>query len=140
MVESRLNVPNGLSAFRIACVPILLVLAWHGALAPFLIGFALGLASDVLDGVLARRLGQVTEFGARLDQWGDFALWLSLPLAAWWLWPEGPHVRPTAPVRRSRAVHAGSPSSTRTTTTAKSNPAVDPRILWAVLPGKRTTP
>ena len=88
MAESRLNLPNALSAFRIACVPVLLLLAWHGALALFLVGFALGLASDVLDGVLARRLGQVTDFGARLDQWGDFALWLSLPLAAWWLWPE----------------------------------------------------
>ena len=53
-----------------------------------MIVFALGLATDVLDGVLARRLGQVTDFGAKLDQWGDFALWLSLPLAAWWLWPE----------------------------------------------------
>ena len=88
MAESRLNVPNGLSALRIAFVPVLLLLAWHGAVAPFVIVFALGLATDVLDGVLARRLGQVTDFGARLDQWGDFALWLSLPLAAWWLWPE----------------------------------------------------
>ena len=43
---------------------------------------------DVLDGALARRLGQVTELGATLDQWADFALWVSLPLAAWWLWPE----------------------------------------------------
>ncbi|MEX2206483.1 MAG: CDP-alcohol phosphatidyltransferase family protein [Myxococcota bacterium] len=88
MAESRLNVPNVLSAFRIVCVPVLLVLAWHGALALFLIGFAIGLATDVLDGVIARRLGQVTDFGARLDQWGDFALWISLPLAAWWLWPD----------------------------------------------------
>ena len=88
MAESRLNVPNGLSALRIALVPALLLLAWHGAIAPFVIVFGLGLATDVLDGVLARRLGQVTDFGARLDQWGDFALWLSLPLAAWWLWPE----------------------------------------------------
>lgn len=44
--------------------------------------------SDVLDGALARRLGQESDFGARLDQWADFALWLSLPFAAWWLWPE----------------------------------------------------
>ena len=88
MSERRLNLPNGLSALRIALVPVLLVLAWQGAVAPFVIAFALGLATDVLDGMLARRLGQVTEFGARLDQWGDFALWLSLPLAAWWLWPD----------------------------------------------------
>jgi phosphatidylglycerophosphate synthase len=92
------NLPNALSAFRLAIVPVLLLLAWHGALAPFLIGFALGLASDVLDGWLARRLGQVTELGARLDQWGDFALWASLPLAAWWLWPE---------ILRREAVYVG---------------------------------
>ena len=83
-----MNVPNVLSALRIALVPVLLALAWHGAVVPFAIVFAVGLASDVLDGILARRLGQVTELGARLDQWGDFALWLSLPLAAWWLWPD----------------------------------------------------
>jgi len=85
--ESRLHLPNLLSAFRIACVPVLLVLAWRGAVEFFLVGFALGLVSDVLDGALARRLGKATDFGARLDQWADFALWVSLPLAAWWLWP-----------------------------------------------------
>jgi CDP-diacylglycerol--glycerol-3-phosphate 3-phosphatidyltransferase len=87
LAESRVNVPNLLSAFRIASVPVLLAFAWHGAVTLFLVGFALGLVSDVLDGVVARRFDQVTAFGARLDQWGDFALWVSLPLAAWWLWP-----------------------------------------------------
>jgi CDP-diacylglycerol--glycerol-3-phosphate 3-phosphatidyltransferase len=53
----------------------------------FLALFGLGLLSDVLDGMLARRLGQESDFGAKLDQWGDFALWAVLPLAAWWLWP-----------------------------------------------------
>ena len=70
------------------CAPVLLVLAWHGDVSPFLILFALGLASDVLDGVIARRLGQATDFGARLDQWADFALWASLPPSAFWLWPQ----------------------------------------------------
>lgn len=82
------QLPNGLSAFRLACVPILLWLAWGGARDAFLVLFAFGLLSDVLDGILARRLGVESEFGARLDQWGDFALWLTLPLSAWWLWRE----------------------------------------------------
>lgn len=82
------NLPNLLSTFRIVCVPVLLLLAWHGATTAFLLLFALGLLSDVLDGPLARRLGVVSEFGARLDQWGDFALWLALPLGAWWGWTE----------------------------------------------------
>lgn len=82
------SVPNLLSGFRIASVPVLLALAWHGATPIFLFVFALALVSDVLDGALARRLGQESEFGARLDQWADFALWVSFPLGAWWLWPE----------------------------------------------------
>ncbi len=80
--------PNLLSGFRVVCAPVLLVLAWHGATGAFLTLFGLGLVSDVLDGVIARRLGQESEFGARLDQWADFALWVSFPLGAWWLWPE----------------------------------------------------
>lgn len=82
------SIPNLLSGFRLACVPALLMLAWHGATGVFLVLFALALVSDVMDGVLARRLGQETEFGARLDQWADFALWGTFPLGAWWLWPE----------------------------------------------------
>ncbi len=80
--------PNLLSGFRVVCAPVLLVLAWNGATEIFLTLFALGLVSDVLDGALARRLGQESDFGARFDQWADFALWVSFPLGAWWLWPE----------------------------------------------------
>ena len=82
------QLPNALSVFRLLAVPGMLVLAWRGEMAAFLVLFALGLVSDVLDGVLARRLGVETELGARLDQWGDFALWGVLPVAAAWLWPE----------------------------------------------------
>jgi CDP-diacylglycerol--glycerol-3-phosphate 3-phosphatidyltransferase len=82
------NAPNLISGFRVVCVPVLLVLAWKGATGIFLALFAIGLASDVLDGALARRLGQESDFGARLDQWADFALWLVFPVGAWWLWPE----------------------------------------------------
>jgi phosphatidylglycerophosphate synthase len=57
-------------------------------MAPFLVLFGIGLLSDLLDGVLARRLGLESDFGARLDQWGDFALWVSFAVGAIWLWPE----------------------------------------------------
>jgi CDP-diacylglycerol--glycerol-3-phosphate 3-phosphatidyltransferase len=86
--KSLLTAPNLLSGFRVACAPLLAAIAWNGATNVFLVLFALALVSDVLDGVLARRLGQESEFGARLDQWADFALWGSLPIGAWWLWPE----------------------------------------------------
>jgi CDP-diacylglycerol--glycerol-3-phosphate 3-phosphatidyltransferase len=87
LADARLNAPNLLSAFRVACAPLGLLLAWRGATAAFVALFAIGLLTDVVDGIVARRFGLVTDFGARLDQWGDFALWASLPLAAWWLWP-----------------------------------------------------
>ncbi len=82
------NLPNFLSALRIVCVPFLLRLAWRGDTSGFLVLFGMGLLSDVLDGPLARRLKVESDFGARLDQWGDFALWLTLPFSAWWLWPD----------------------------------------------------
>lgn len=63
------------------------MLAWSGDSRTFVGLFAFGLFSDVLDGALARRLHQETDFGARLDQWGDFALWAALPIGVWWLWP-----------------------------------------------------
>jgi CDP-diacylglycerol--glycerol-3-phosphate 3-phosphatidyltransferase len=88
VASSRLTAPNLLSGFRAACVPVLLGVAWHGATGTFWALLALALASDALDGALARRLGQESDFGATLDQWADFALWTSLPLGAWWLWPE----------------------------------------------------
>jgi CDP-diacylglycerol--glycerol-3-phosphate 3-phosphatidyltransferase len=81
-------VPNLLSSFRIVCSPVLLALAWNGETALFLVLFGIGLVSDLLDGVLARWLGLESNFGAQLDQWGDFALWVSFVVGAMWLWPE----------------------------------------------------
>jgi CDP-diacylglycerol--glycerol-3-phosphate 3-phosphatidyltransferase len=46
------------------------------------------LFSDAIDGFIARKLQQTSELGARLDSYGDFATYLSLPICAWWLWPE----------------------------------------------------
>ena len=44
--------------------------------------------SDALDGFLARKLGVVSERGARLDSLGDLALAAALPVGVAWLWPE----------------------------------------------------
>jgi len=82
------HVPNALSLFRVAMVPVLFGLALAGQAAWFLAALLLSLASDVVDGYLARRCGVSTELGARLDSWGDLATYASLPLCAWWLWPD----------------------------------------------------
>jgi phosphatidylglycerophosphate synthase len=82
------RLPNQLSGLRLALVPALLGLALAGALGPFLAVLALSLATDVLDGFLARRLDACSEAGSRLDSRADLATWLSLPLCAWLLRPE----------------------------------------------------
>ena len=82
------TLPNLLSASRIALVPVLLVLSWRGLPEAFLAVLALALLTDFLDGQLARRLGQVSDRGAELDSLGDLCLYLAVPVAAWWLWPE----------------------------------------------------
>ena len=83
-----MGLPNALSLFRIAMLPLLGTLAWLGEATLFLCGLAASLLSDVVDGWVARRSGAVTPLGARLDSLGDLATYTSLPLFAWWLWPE----------------------------------------------------
>ena len=82
------NLPNLVSCLRIALVPVLLVLAWTGRSETFLACFILSLLTDATDGLLARRLHQATELGARLDSWGDLLTCLALPMCGWWLRPE----------------------------------------------------
>jgi len=84
----RGGAPNLLSAFRLLAAPLMLFLAWTDAPYWFLLFLAISLATDALDGFLARRLGWQSELGARLDSWGDFLTYATVPLGAWWLWPD----------------------------------------------------
>jgi len=83
-----INIPNFLSGLRLVLVPVLFLLAWNGKPGLFLILLSCSLLSDFADGYIARKLDQVTELGAKLDSWGDFVTYLSVPVCAWWLWPE----------------------------------------------------
>ena len=81
-------IPNLLSGFRLLAAPIMLYLAWTGKPLSFLIMLAISLSTDAIDGFLARRLNWQSELGARLDSWGDFTTYITVPLGAWWLWPD----------------------------------------------------
>ena len=72
--KSIFNLPNSLTLFRVACVPVLVVLLFfpHKATS-FVAALVFGLASisDLLDGFLARRQQLVTTFGKFLDPLAD---------------------------------------------------------------------
>ena len=82
------STPNMLSLLRLSLVPVLLVLAASGKADAFLQVLAISLVTDVLDGYLARRLDQSSEFGAKLDSCGDMFTYGSMILGIYWLWPE----------------------------------------------------
>jgi CDP-diacylglycerol--glycerol-3-phosphate 3-phosphatidyltransferase len=93
--ERRLTLPNLLSGLRVVAAPALLWLAWTGRPSAFLVLVGASLLSDVLDGWVARRLGQASELGARLDTLGDMISYVTIPLGGWWLWSE--RLRPELP-------------------------------------------
>ncbi|MFN8643410.1 MAG: CDP-alcohol phosphatidyltransferase family protein [Candidatus Binatia bacterium] len=105
--ERRLTLPNLLSLFRVVAAPVLLWLGWTGRPNAFLALVGASFLSDVLDGWLARRLGQVSARGARLDTVGDFVSYLAIPLAGWWLWAD--RLRPELPVLAVLALSYASP-------------------------------
>ncbi len=92
-VSSRIfTVPNILSAFRLVLVPVFLVLVilGHDILALAVLIFSS--LTDFLDGVLARRLNQVSRLGQLLDPAADrlfiFATLVGLAvrgIVPWWL-------------------------------------------------------
>jgi CDP-diacylglycerol--glycerol-3-phosphate 3-phosphatidyltransferase len=86
--EPLLNVPNALSALRLVLAPVLFWLAWTGQATAFLVTLAVSLLSDLVDGWVARRFDQATALGTLLDSWGDLVTFLSVPICAWWLWPD----------------------------------------------------
>ncbi len=86
--EPLWTVPNLLSGLRLVLAPVLLYLAWTGAATAFLIVLSISLLSDLCDGWFARRYDQATHLGTLLDSWGDLATYATVPLCAWWLWPD----------------------------------------------------
>ena len=85
------KIPNILSASRIAlCLPLLLADAMTVL---FWVLYMIAGITDMLDGLLARRWGVESKFGARLDSLADFVFvlavgyklfpWLKLPATLW---------------------------------------------------------
>ncbi|MBT3673194.1 MAG: CDP-alcohol phosphatidyltransferase family protein [Porticoccaceae bacterium] len=88
MSTNLLSIANILSFLRLGLVPVLVWLAASGAGVLFLWVLGISLISDALDGYLARKLNQTSEFGAKLDSWGDALTYAVMILGLYGLWPD----------------------------------------------------
>jgi phosphatidylglycerophosphate synthase len=82
-------VPNLISAARLVAVPFLLALAFSRREHAFGVLLVIALASDVIDGMIARAFSLTSQLGARLDSLADALL---LPVAAYGVWVFHPAV------------------------------------------------
>ena len=80
--------PNLLSGARIALMPAVLLSAIMGSRMWFLILVAASLATDALDGFLARRLNAFTDFGRKLDSAADYLTMITGLAGLALLWPD----------------------------------------------------
>lgn len=92
MSSKILTVPNVLSFIRLGLVPVFLALVVTGQDMAALIILIFSSLSDYLDGVIARRFGQITRLGQLLDPAADrlfiFAALIGLAvrdIVPWWL-------------------------------------------------------
>ena len=81
------NLPNFLTASRLAALPLLWLLAIAGAHRWLAIGIALAASTDAIDGFLARALDRRTERGSRFDSIADHLLTGSVVVWLVWLQP-----------------------------------------------------
>ncbi len=75
-IEFKMNIPNALSFFRIALLPVFIILYLNSSNYPILVYWALGVLllsglTDSLDGIIARRFNQITDLGKLLDPVAD---------------------------------------------------------------------
>lgn len=92
--ERMLNVPNLLTILRIGLLPAIVSRFRLGDMRGTLALYLLAMLTDVLDGTVARRLGQITAVGKLLDPLADklsllTMLWLFVSdrqISGWVLW------------------------------------------------------
>lgn len=86
--QDLLQIPNLVSLVRILIAPLLFVFAFRQMEYWFLGALLFSGLTDVLDGMLARKLNLITPLGAHLDSWGDFTIYITMAICAWIIWPD----------------------------------------------------
>ncbi|WP_016869729.1 MULTISPECIES: CDP-alcohol phosphatidyltransferase family protein [Fischerella] len=77
-------IPSGLVLLRFLISPFLLWDAWDGKTSIwFITTFVVAFLSDILDGVIARRLGVSNAQLRQADSWADVCLYVCIAASAW---------------------------------------------------------
>jgi phosphatidylglycerophosphate synthase len=79
---------NGITMYRLASAPFLLLIAFTGALGLLKWLVAFSFLTDAIDGPLSRRYKVTSVFGSRLDSVADDATVLASTLALWIIYPD----------------------------------------------------
>jgi phosphatidylglycerophosphate synthase len=80
-MNSKTLVPSGISALRIAALPLFLYFNSWGLSFLCLLVFALAAGTDLIDGYMARKLNVTSKMGAYFDAVTDFALVMGIFVA-----------------------------------------------------------
>ena len=86
-----MNIPIGLIIFRLLLAPVILGLAYfigESSKPIILVLMYLGLISDILDGIIARKKNISSSKLRRMDSQTDMIFWLSIGFATWILYPK----------------------------------------------------
>ncbi|MFL1012812.1 CDP-alcohol phosphatidyltransferase family protein [Flavisericum labens] len=86
-----MNIPISLILFRLLLAPIILSLAYfigESAKTTIVVLMYLGLISDILDGIIARKQNISSAKLRRMDSQTDMIFWLSMGFATWILYPK----------------------------------------------------
>jgi phosphatidylglycerophosphate synthase len=81
-------IPNKITAIRFLAIPVMWGMAYFHQLKFIGIGLVIGLISDLLDGAVARKLGQTSQFGSKFDSLSDQLIQISALIWVLWLMPE----------------------------------------------------
>lgn len=76
--ENIYNVPNLLSGYRLLSAPYVVYIAFTGEQNMYVLLLAINVLTDILDGIIARRFGLQTKFGARLDSLADAGTYIGV--------------------------------------------------------------
>jgi cardiolipin synthase len=92
IIKTKLmNIPKALILFRLLLAPIILGLAYFvgdDSKITIVILMYLGLISDILDGIVARKQGISSASLRRMDSQTDMVFWLSIGFATYFLYPQ----------------------------------------------------